>query len=113
MVLEQRADCQPLWEAIESSTSKIGCTPQTLLKWSQRAAIEQWTRDRVTTAERERVTAPEREVTELRRPCSSVDAWQWLVKEIVGAAKHLFQLTHIGLMKDTAHCNGFVQNEPI
>jgi len=34
--------------------------------------------------------------------CRSVEAWQWLVGEIVGAAKHLFRLTHIGLMKDTA-----------
>jgi len=46
---------------------KIGCTPQTLLKWIQRTEIDQGTRDGVTTAERERVTALEREVKELRR----------------------------------------------
>jgi transposase-like protein len=88
MVLKHRADCTSQWATIESSTPKIGCTPQTLLKWIQRTAIEQGTRDRVTTAERERVTALERDVKELRRVCSSVDAWQWLVREMVGAAKH-------------------------
>ena len=88
MVLEHRADCSSQWATIESNTPKIGCTPQTLLKWIKRAAIEQWTRDRVTTAERERVKALKRGVKELRRVCSSVDAWQWLVREMVGAAKH-------------------------
>jgi len=44
-----------------------GCTLQTLLKWIQRAEIDQGTRDGVTTVERERVTALEREVKELRR----------------------------------------------
>jgi len=51
----------------QSIAPKIGCTPQTLLKWIQRAEIDQGTRDGVTTAERERVTALEREVKELRR----------------------------------------------
>jgi len=87
---------------IESGTPKIGYTPQTLLKWIQRAAIDKGTRDRVTIAGREHVTALEREDKVLRRMCRSVEAWQWLVGEIVGAAKHLFRLTHIGLMKDTA-----------
>ena len=111
MVLEQRADYSFKWKAIESIAPTIGCTPQTLLKWIKRTAIDKGTRDRVTTAERESARALEREVTELRRLCSSVDAWQWLVGEIVGAAEHLFQLTHIGLMKDTDRWNGFVSVE--
>ena len=67
MVLEHRADHSSQWATIESIAPKIGCTPQTLLKWIQRAEIDQVTRDGVTTAERERVTALEREVKELRR----------------------------------------------
>jgi transposase-like protein len=67
MVLEHRADHSSQWATIESIAPKIGCTPQTLLKWIQRAGIDQGTRDGVTTAERERVTALEREVKELRR----------------------------------------------
>jgi len=67
MVLEHRADHSSQWATIESIAPKIGCTPQTLLKWIQRAEIDQGTRDGVTTAERERVIALEREVKELRR----------------------------------------------
>jgi len=67
MVLEHRADHSSQWATIQSIAPKIGCTPQTLLKWIQRAEIDQGTRDGVTTAERERVTALEREVKELRR----------------------------------------------
>ena len=46
---------------------KIGGTPQTPLNLIQRAEIDRGTRDGVTTAERERVTALEREVKELHR----------------------------------------------
>jgi transposase-like protein len=67
MVLEHRADHSSQWATIESIAPKIGCNPQTLLKWIQRTEIDQGTRDGVTTAERERVTALEREVKELRR----------------------------------------------
>jgi transposase len=67
MVLEHRADHSSQWATIESIAPKIGCTPQTLLKWIQRAEIDQGTRDGVTTVERERDTALEREVKELRR----------------------------------------------
>jgi len=67
IVLEHRADHSSQWATIESIAPKIGCTPQTLLKWIQRTEFDQGTRDGVTTAERERVTALEREVKELRR----------------------------------------------
>jgi transposase-like protein len=39
MVLEHRADQSSQWATIESIAPKIGCTPQTLLKWIQRAEI--------------------------------------------------------------------------
>jgi transposase-like protein len=67
MILEHRADHSSQWATIESIAPKIGFTPQTLLKWIQRTEIDQGIRDGVTTAERERVTALERDVKELRR----------------------------------------------
>jgi transposase-like protein len=67
MVREHRADHSSQWATIESIAPTIGCTPKTLLTWIQRTEIDQGTRDGVTTAERERVTALEREVKELRR----------------------------------------------
>jgi len=45
----------------------IGCTPQTLLDWVKRAEVDSGERDGVSTAERERIKALEREVKELRR----------------------------------------------
>jgi transposase-like protein len=43
MVLEHRADHSSQWATIESIAPKIGCTPQTLLKWIQRAEIARHT----------------------------------------------------------------------
>jgi transposase-like protein len=60
MVLEHRVDYSSQWAIIESIAPRIGCTPETLLEWSQRVEIDQGTRDGVTTAERERVTALKR-----------------------------------------------------
>jgi len=45
----------------------LRCTPQTLLNWVRRTKIDQGTRDGVANAERERVTALEREIKELSR----------------------------------------------
>jgi transposase-like protein len=46
---------------------KIGCTSQTLLGWVKREEVDNGERDGVTTSERERLKALEREVKELRR----------------------------------------------
>ena len=67
MIFEHRSDYPSQWATIESIAPKIGCTPQTLLNLVQRTEVDQGTRDGVTTAERERVKALEREVKELRR----------------------------------------------
>jgi len=48
MVLEHRADHSSQWATIESIAPKIGCTPQTLLKWIQRTEIDQGPREGVT-----------------------------------------------------------------
>ena len=67
MVQEHRAEYPSLWAAIESIAPKIGCVPQTLNDWVRRAEIDAGARQGVTTDERERVKALEREVKELRR----------------------------------------------
>ncbi len=67
MVQEHRGEYPSLWAAIESIAPKIGCVPQTLNEWVRRADIDSGAREGVTTDERERVKALEREVKELRR----------------------------------------------
>ena len=67
MVLEHRGEYPSLWATIESIAPKIGCVPQTLHGWVRRADIDSGVREGVTTDERERVKALEREVKELRR----------------------------------------------
>ena len=67
MVQEHRSDYPSLWAAIESIAPKIGCVPQTLNEWVRRYETDSGLRDGVTSAERERIKALEREVKELRR----------------------------------------------
>ncbi|RQP85042.1 IS3 family transposase [Burkholderia ubonensis] len=56
-----------MWAALESIAPMIGCTPQTLHEWVKRDQVDHGERDGVTTDERERLKALEREVKELRR----------------------------------------------
>jgi transposase-like protein len=67
MVQEHRGDYPSLWAAIESIAPKIGCVPQTLNDWVRKHEIDSGMRDGVTSDERERVKALERENKELRR----------------------------------------------
>jgi transposase len=67
MVLEHRGEYPSLWATIESIAPKIGCVPQTLNEWVRKHEVETGMRDGVTSAERERVKALEREVKELRK----------------------------------------------
>ncbi len=67
LVREQRSEHPAMWAAVESIAPMIGCTPQTLLDWVKREEIDRGERDGVSTAERERIKALEREVKELRR----------------------------------------------
>lgn len=67
MVQEHRGEYPSLWAAIESIAPKIGCVPQTLNEWVRRHEVDSGAREGVTTDERERVKALEREVKELRR----------------------------------------------
>jgi len=67
MVQEHRGEYPSLWAAIESIAPKIGCVPQTLNDWVRRDEVDSGAREGVTTDERERIKALEREVKELRR----------------------------------------------
>jgi transposase len=67
MVQEHRGEYQSLWAAIESIAPKIGCVPQTLNEWVRKQEIDTGLRDGVTSEERERIKALERENKELRR----------------------------------------------
>ena len=67
MVQEHRGEYPSLWAAVESIAPKIGCVPQTLLEWVKREEADPSLRDELSTGERERLKALEREVKELRR----------------------------------------------
>jgi transposase len=67
MVQEHRGEYPSLWAAIESISAKIGCVSQTLHEWVRKHEVDAGTRPGVTSDERERVKALEREIKELRR----------------------------------------------
>ena len=55
------------WAAVESIAPKIGCVPQTLLEWVKRVEVDAGKREGLSSTERERIKALERENKELRR----------------------------------------------
>ena len=67
MVSEHRAEHGSHWETITSIASKIGCSPETLRKWVQRAEIDSGQRPGITSDEQARIKELEREIRELRR----------------------------------------------
>ena len=67
MVQDHRAEYPSLWAAIESIAPKIGCVRQTLYRWVRKIEIDTGLRDGVTSEERDRIKALEREVKESRR----------------------------------------------
>ncbi len=66
-VREHRDEHPSEWAAIQSVAGKLGMTAETLRKWVRRDEIDHRQRRGVTSGERERVRALEREVRELRR----------------------------------------------
>jgi transposase len=67
LVFEQEKEHGSQWSAIGSIAGKIGCTPETLRKWVRHAEIDQGIRGGLTSTERERLKALERENRELKR----------------------------------------------
>ncbi|WP_148307722.1 IS3 family transposase [endosymbiont of unidentified scaly snail isolate Monju] len=67
MVFDHQSEHDSQWAAMTSIAAKIGCTPETLRKWVRQAERDQGLREGLTTSERERLKALERENRELRR----------------------------------------------
>lgn len=67
MVFEAEAYSGSQWEAICSVAEKLGPTPETVRNWVRRAEIDGGRRPGISTDERERLKALERENRELRR----------------------------------------------
>ena len=67
MVLEHAGDHGSQWETICSIAAKIGCTGETLRKWVRQVERDQGKRPGLSSEERERLKALERENRELRQ----------------------------------------------
>ena len=67
MVLEHQGEHASQCVAIGSIAAKIGCAAETLRSWVRQAERDQGLRDGMTTPERDRIKALEREVRELRQ----------------------------------------------
>ena len=61
LVFEHQGEYPSQWAALESIAPKIGCTAETLRKWVRQAERNQGMREGLTTSERERLKALERE----------------------------------------------------
>ncbi len=67
LVQEHRGEYPSLWAVIESIAPKIGCVPQTLHGWVRKHEVDTGLRDGVTSDDRDRLKALERENKELRK----------------------------------------------
>jgi transposase-like protein len=67
LVFEQETEHESQWATIGSVAPKIGCTAETLRKWVRQAERNLGRRDGMTTSDRERLKALERENRELKR----------------------------------------------
>jgi len=67
MVREHQGEHASQWAAIASIAAKIGCTGETLRLWVRRAERDQGGRAGLTSDDRERIKALERENRELRQ----------------------------------------------
>ena len=67
MLHDQEPSHPSRWAALKSIAKKIGCTPETLRKWVERAEIDGGQRAGRTTSELEELKALKRENRELKR----------------------------------------------
>ena len=67
LVFEHRGEYGSQWEAMCSIAAKFGCTAETLRRWVRQAERDSGAKPGMTSDDRERVKALEREVRELRQ----------------------------------------------
>ena len=67
MVVEHQEEHRSEWAAIQSIATKIGCMPETLRLWLRQSERDRGERVGLTTDEREKIRALERENRELRQ----------------------------------------------
>jgi len=67
LVMEQRPAHPSEWAALQAVATKLGLTAETLRKWVRQAERDTGQRPGLTTSERERLAALERENRELKR----------------------------------------------
>ena len=67
MLLEHEKEYESRWAAMESIAGKIGCSAETLRSWVKQEEIDTGRRDGLTSDERARLKALEKENKELRR----------------------------------------------
>ena len=67
MVQEHQPEHGSEWATINSVSSKIGCTPETLRRWLRQAERDRGVRPGPTTSDLERIKQLERENRELRQ----------------------------------------------
>ena len=67
LLFEHEKGYRSRWAATASIATKIGCTPETLRAWVRRSEIDTGRRDGMTSEDRARLKALERENKELRR----------------------------------------------
>ena len=67
LVFSQEQEHSSQWACIEAIAPKIGCTPQTLRTWVKQIEVDEGRVVGVSTSDRERMKAMERELKELRR----------------------------------------------
>jgi transposase-like protein len=67
MLFEHQAEYGSQWAAMSSIAAKVGCTAETLRKWVRQSEQDQGIREGLSSDERERLKALERENRELKR----------------------------------------------
>ena len=67
LIDEQMKEGKSQWAGIQSISQKLGCTPESLRRWTRRVEVDEGKRPGLTTEERERLKALERENRELKR----------------------------------------------